>query len=357
MRVLFISGREPAYMRNSVILKGLKSNGVEVIECTSPSTSYKTRYYEVLKKFLQNSREDYDALFVGYFGQPLVPICRKFSKKPIIFDAFLSAYDTMCFDRKKHAPNSAMGKFYYWLDKHSCQLADAVLLDTNAHVQYFKETFGLNEDKFHRAFVGADPSIFYPREHPNRNNIFTVLYYTTYHPLHGVDNIIHAAKLLQDVTDLKFKIFGHGMEYEKIICLTQELAVKNIEFIGWIPYSEFYQRISSEIAQADVCLGGHFSNINKGKRVIAEKTFEFIAMRRPVIVGDNSANRELFKHKESAFFVRHADPKAIADGIVELKEDGRLRKSIADSGYTTFLECCTPEVIGAQIKEIIEGHL
>ena len=354
MRVLFISGREPAYMRNSVILKGLKSNGVEVIECTSPSTSYKTRYYEVLKKFLQNSREDYDALFVGYFGQPLVPICRKFSKKPIIFDAFLSAYDTMCFDRKKHAPNSAMGKFYYWLDQNSCQLADTVLLDTNAHIQYFTETFGLNENKFRRVFVGADPSIFYPREEPDSNNTFTVLYYTTYHPLHGVDTIIRAAKILQNIPNLKFKIFGHGMEYETIRRLTQELAVKNVEFIGWIPYSEFYQRISSEIAHADVCLGGHFSNIDKGKRVIAEKTFEFIAMGKPVIVGDNPANRELFKHKENAMFVRHADPQAIADAIVELKEDDTLRENLADNGYKTYLKYCTPKVIGNEIKGLIQ---
>jgi len=141
MRILFIAGREPAYMRNAVILDGLRKNGIEIIECTSSSSSYVVRYLNVLGKFILNRERGFDAIFVGYFGQPLVPVIRKLTNKPIIFDAFLSSYDTMCFDRRRFKPNSLGGRFFYWLDRYSCELADKVLLDTNAHVDYFVDLY------------------------------------------------------------------------------------------------------------------------------------------------------------------------------------------------------------------------
>ena len=164
MKVLFISGRESTYTRNSVILKGLKANGVEIIECTDSSKSYLLRYPKVILQFILKIRADFDIIFIGFLGQPLVPIIKKLSNKPIVFDAFLSTYDTMCYDRKKLKPNSIGGRFFYWLDKRSCELADKVLLDTNAHIDYFVNTFELEREKFQRIFVGADDSIFYPMD-------------------------------------------------------------------------------------------------------------------------------------------------------------------------------------------------
>lgn len=352
MRVLFISGREPAYMRNAVILKGLREAGVEVIECTSPAASYFHRFPYILKKFLLN-REDYDLIFVGYFGQPLVPICAKFSSKPLIFDAFLSAYDTMCFDRKKFTPNSTPGKFFYWLDKHSCELSNKVFLDTNAHIDYFVKTFGLDRNKFGRIFVGADDSVFYPRKCEKNDDIFRVFYYTTFHPLHGVEYIIKAAKKLEMHDDIMFRIIGGGMEYNKTESLVRELNIKNIEFISKMPYQEFYKNLPLEIANSDLCLGGPFSNIDKGKRVISEKTFEFIAMKKPVIVGDSFGNRELFENRKNSLMVEHANSDALANAILELKEDKDLRSHIADEGYRTFKDICTSSVIGKEIVNVV----
>lgn len=359
MQILFVSGREAMYMRNTVILKGLRENGIRIVECTSSSNFYLLRYPNVLKKFILSRKKDIDLIFVGYFGQPLVPIVEKLSNKPIILDAFLSTYDTMCFDRKKFGPNSYTGRLFYWMDKHSCELADGVLLDTHAHIDYFVKTFNLRKEKFHRVFLGCDDSIFYPRNIKNnkKNKRFTIFYYTTYHPLHGVEYIVRAAKELESYEDIGFRIFGKGMEYKKILKLTKKLGVKNIEFDDWIPYKEFYRKIPLEIAVADICLGGHFSNIGKAKRVIGEKTFEFIAMKKPVILGNNPANKELFEDRKNALLVEMANPDALADAILELKENNSLGEEIAEEGYRTFKEKCLPKVIGKNILKIIKGMM
>ncbi|MBW9221789.1 glycosyltransferase [Methanothermococcus sp. SCGC AD-155-C09] len=351
MKILYICGREPTYVRNSVILKGLKfQKDVELLEYTSNAKNYFKRYMSVFKKYLLNYNGNYDIMYVGFLGQPIVPVVRSLSNKPIVFDAFISVYDTLCYDRKVFKPNSIMGKLLYHLDRVSCNLSDITLLDTDAHITYFVDTFGLDKNKFKRVFVGADDSIFYPRDIDRDNDKFTVFYYGTYLPLQGIEFIIKSAKILENYNDIIFKIVGRGPEYKKIINLVKKLNIKNIEFIEWIPY----EKLPLEIARADICLGGHFSDIDKGKRVIAGKTFQFIAMKKPVIVGNNPANRELLTDRKNALFVEHANSEDLAEKILELKDNEKLKEEIAKGGYGVFKERCTPEVIGKELLNIMK---
>ncbi|MBU7015736.1 MAG: glycosyltransferase [Theionarchaea archaeon] len=345
MRVLFICGQKPTYVRNAVILKGLRQQGVDVVECCDLSSHYPVRYLRALFKYF--GKKDFDMIFVGFFGQPLVPLIRKMTGKPIIFDAFLSAYDTICFDRKWVPSTSGAGKFCYWLDKTSCQSADAVLLDTQAHIDYFVRTFSLDENKFHRVFVGADDSVFYPRE--AQSSQFMVFFYGTYRPLQGIEYIVKAAKELELNPDVTFHVVGTGPEHRKIVCLAQKLQCRNIQFIDWVDYD----MLPLDIAKAAVCLGGHFSESGKAHRTIAGKTFQFLAMRKPVVVSENPANRELLDDS-SAFFVEHASPTGIARAVLTLKENPELRLLLAEKGYDTFREKCTPSVVGTQIRTICE---
>lgn len=347
MIILFMLERN--YSRIAVMLEGLPQNNIKLIITTIHRTSYFLRYLDLLWKLISYRDKNFDLIFIGFFGQPLIPIVKKLTDKPIVIDTFMSTYDTLCFDRKRFNPNSLFGRFFYWLDKYSSELSDIVLLDTNEHIDYFVNTFNLDREKFQRIFVGADDSIFYPREALENSNKFKIFYYSTYLPLHGIEYIIIAAKKLETFEDIEFKIVGKGLESKKIMQLKQELDVRNIEFVDWIPYNE----LPLEIAKADVCLGGHFSDIDKAKRVISGKTFQFIAMRKPVIIGDNLASKELFENKKTALFVEHANANALANAILELKHDEVLRNKIADGGYKLFKEKCAPKIIGGEIEHIV----
>ncbi|MFQ5951155.1 MAG: glycosyltransferase [Candidatus Geothermarchaeales archaeon] len=352
-RVLFLAGREPTYTRNAVILGGLKQAGVDLIECTDSSSTYAARYTKVLLDFLSKRKESVDLIYVGFFGQPLLPIIRQFTNIPVIFDAFLSAYDTMCFDRRAVVPDRAVGKFLFWLDKTSCEMANKVLLDTRAHIDYFVSTFGLRKTSFERVFVGADDSLFYPREGQRRNSHFVVFYYATYKPLHGVETIVEAAKRLETHPEIRFRLVGTGQQYGPVRRLQRKLGVRNVEFIPWIPYAN----LPMQIAKADVCLGGHFSAVGKAQRVIPGKAFQFIAMRKPVILGDNVATKELFEDNRNALMVEMTDDEALAEAILNLKNDDLLRSQIAEEGYRTFRERCHQGVLGDQLKGIAERLL
>jgi glycosyltransferase involved in cell wall biosynthesis len=91
--------------------------------------------------------------------------------------------------------------------------------------------------------------------------------------------------------------------------------------------------------------------------VISTKTFQFIAMRRATIVGDNPATRELFTHGENAYAVAMGDPGALADAIRTLADRDALRDRIADGGYALYREQLSTAAIGGQLAGLIHDLL
>lgn len=349
--ILFICGAKESYVRNFLNLKALEKN-FNVIKITSSAKSYFIRLPSVIFRFLFSFKK-YDLVFVGFLGQPLMPFVKFFSRKPIIFDAFISLYDTLCFDRKLFKAGSILGRLAYWFDKKSCQWVNKIITDTNAHANYFSSTFNIDRDKFQTIYLGAEEDIFYPQNTERKEkykNKFIVFYYGSVLPLQGIDIILKTVKLLEYKNDIIFQLAGPiRKRYKNLI---EKLNLKNIEFLDWVPY----EKLSDRIVQADICLGGHFSDIDKAKRVISGKTFQFIAMKKPVIVGDNMANKELFIHKENIYMCKMANEKALAEAILELKNDEFLREKIAERGYQLYYKKCIPMQISKDLLNILKTY-
>ena len=72
---------------------------------------------------------------------------------------------------------------------------------------------------------------------------------------------------------------------------------------------------------ADLCLAGHFNaGVDKAKRTIPGKALIYSAMEKDMILGDNSATRELFNNDKRAFFVEMGNEYALAQGIMRQYE-------------------------------------
>jgi glycosyltransferase involved in cell wall biosynthesis len=337
-----------------MIIKALEGCGHDIVDCSDSAGTYLARFLHSMLKFLKTRKTGISLVMVGCLGHYFVPLARSLTHQPIIFDPFVSLYDTMCLDRKKYQPGSLPGQVLFLLDRLALRQADRILLDTDAHIDYFVQTFGLPREKFHRVLVGADESIFYPREKPPGDGIFRVFYYSSFLPLHGTKFVIEAANRLHDQRDIEFTVVGRGLEKDKTLTLARSLGVDNVRFIDWLPFEE----LPLEIARADVCLGGHFSNSDKSRRVIAGKTYQFLAMRKAVIVGDCGANRELFRDRHHVLMTRMGDADALAEAIMVLRKDRDLRDQIALRGYELYCERCTTAAIGKELENVmyeIEG--
>jgi glycosyltransferase involved in cell wall biosynthesis len=350
IRILFTTGREPEYPRNAVIRTALARN-FDVISTTDSTRNLPLRYLNVSAQLLRSTRTEYDLMFVGFLGQPLMLMTHWLTRKPILFDAFLSIYDTLCFDRRRFSPGSVPGKLAFWLDRASCSYADRVLLDTQVHADYFHNTFGVPANKLRSLFVGCDENIFYPRQ--NQSTTPMVLYYGTYLPLQGIDVIIRAAKFLEGRSNVHFRIIGTGFEAAHIHSLVRELDVRNITFLPPVPL----EALPAHIQEATICLGGHFGASAKAGRVIAGKTFQCIAMGKPTIVGDNIANHELLRHGHDAWFCRMNNPEALADAILHLIDDPELCLRLGNNAHQTFMEYASIQALSFQLQDIVGSML
>ncbi len=347
MRVLFVCGREPEYVRNQIILKALRQHA-EVTAITDSGKTYIIRHIRLLFKILFHHKR-YDIIFVGFYGYLLIFLMRLLTRRPIVFDAYLSTYNTLCHDRRVFSPDSFIGRMAFLMDRLACSLADVVVLDTRAHIDYFVKLYRLPAEKFRVLYLGYDEELFFPRPPPPESP-FKVFYYGSFLPLQGIEHIVRAAKLLEHEPDIVFQIVGGGMRFGEIRALAESLDCKNIGFLGWVPYHQ----LPDFIAQASVCLGGHFSDNAKAQNVIATKTYQFLGMARPTIVGDNPANAEIFKHGEHVYMCRIADPQSLVDAILTLRANRELREKIALGGYLHLAESYSIARIGTVLRDILQ---
>jgi len=321
MKLLFFGVYNPSYSRNRVLLRGLKAHGFEIIECRVSWGPF--WFIELLYTYIL-MWPSFDCMLVPFRGHPVMLVARLFTRKPIIFDVFTSDYEGYVFDRKKVAPGTWRARYYHWLDRTSCRNADVVLVDTQEHLEYFVEEFGVPRGKLRVVYVGTDTSIMRPMPEPEGH--FLVHFHGHFIPLQGARYIIEAAHLLRD-HDMNFQIVGRGQEYDACRALAERLEIKNITFIDDVPYEE----LPRLIARANVCLG-IFGGTVKAARVIPNKVYEVLACKRALITGDTPAARELLHHREHAIMVPVADAKVIADAILELKHNTELRERIAVKG-------------------------
>ncbi len=265
----------------------------------------------------------------------------------MLFDAFVSNYDTLAFDRGAFAADSLRGRLALALDRIPCALANGVLLDTQAHADYFVAQLGVDAAKVQALPVGCNEEIFRPTPQPIGEPTI-VLCYCTYLPLHGVETILHAAAYL-DGEKIRFRIVGDGPLRPAMEALAGRLRLRHTHFLPPLPAVE----IAEELRRAHICLGGHFGPSAKAQRTIPGKVYQMLAAQRPVIAADSPANRELLTHDVSAWLIPPQDPPALALAILKLHREPALRARIAAGGRSAYLGTASEAVIAEHIRTIV----
>jgi glycosyltransferase involved in cell wall biosynthesis len=356
IKVLYTGTYNRAYARNVVIRRGLKENGVDVVECwIDPAFSKIRQCKELISRLSEIKKDGINAIIAAEMNHRLIPIIWLFSrlkKIPLIFDPFVSQYDSMVFDRKKVKPRSLKALYYYCIDKISMRLAEVLLADTNEHRKYFQETFNIRKE-IRIVPVGADEKVFYPRsKNPGKDKDgfgkCRVLFWGTFIPLHGIQHIIGAAELLKEEKGIEFYLVGDGQTFKAMKNLCDELGLDNVHLLGFVQLGKLADLMDS----ADVCLG-IFGDTAKAKRVVPNKVWAALAMRKAVITGDSLAIRELSGIEQCVYLVPLADAGAIADAVAKLVNDVSLRRDLADKGFSLFKENLTCRQIGKKVKDVI----
>jgi glycosyltransferase involved in cell wall biosynthesis len=366
MDVMFLGGYDRAYPRNAVLRRGLSLAGAAVSEChIRPGYKFWLRYPRLTSAWLATGRRRQGPRFVVVpeFCQKDVPLARLLAaagSRRVIFDPLASRYETKFVDWGWRPTGSLAAWWNRAIDALSFRLSDLILADTAAHRDYYAGFFGLPGEKFVIVPVGFDDRVFSrdlaraglaARAAKPGEARFTVLFFGSFLPLHGVDFIVEAARgVWEKDKSVRFLMIGGGRTLPGVKARTAEHGLGNIDFEGWQGQAALARTVA---VRADICLG-IFGRTEKAARVVPHKIFQSMALGKAIITARTPAIEEFFDHRRDIYVCDNTRPESLAEAVLTLKHDEGLRQSIARTGYELAWEKFQPAALGAELKSILE---
>ena len=348
MKILYVGFNELYHTADKVYLNGLRSNGVEVVECFLPVRGVK-RYLSLLNCFLRH-RRSIGCLVVGYASPQAVVFLRLFTFKKIIYNAVSSEYERMVVSRGLAKPFSLKG-FYYWLlDFQASHCASLVMLESQHQVDYFRSLFKISAKKCLLAWTGVDERIFYFDDKVAKFSQFTVIFRGRLLPESGAEVVVQTAKKLEN-QGVTLIMVANGFWLKKIQALVDELKPVNLKLIT--------ERLSDDalrilMQQSHLSLG-QLSNHPRVQQTIPHKAYESLALKLPYLTGRNPAIMELLKEGETCLACNPADADDLAKKISWAKDHPTESAVIARRGYELYRSTLTAHALaGRLLKKIRE---
>lgn len=372
MKVCYFGTYRQEYSRNKIMIAALESAGNEVIFChqvlwhgiqdrvdttqggwKKPRFWFRvsTAYVKLIWRFVKI--RDFDILMVGYPGQFDVFLGKFFSrlrKKPLVWDVFMS----ICLVAKERGLDQKSRfsvNLIRTIESKALQLPDLLIQDTSDYVNWFHREYGISPNKFRLIPTGADDRIFKPMDTdlPVNHHCFTVLYYGTFIPNHGVMKIAEAMNLLRDREDILFEFIGDGPDKAVVKAYVEENDIKNAQFLDWMDQ----QQLLIRIARSDICLGA-FGDTPQSLMTVQNKIYECLAMGKPVITGESPAIKNTLPENVIVTCSRE-NPQDLAESILLLMNNPEIKLRLAENAAAYFTKHFNIASLGRQLNKHLEN--
>jgi glycosyltransferase involved in cell wall biosynthesis len=301
------------------------------------------RSLELLWRFARAPRGS--ALLVPEFRHKDVPLARLLAtvtQRGLIVDPLVSRWDTKVGDWGTTAAVSLQADHNRRIDRAALRFADLVLCDTAAHAAYYQRHARVQPWRCAVVPVGFDDALFQPLPEPSPAP-FRVAFYGSYLPLHGVETIIAAARLLRDA-NVRFLMAGGGQTFA--IASAARAEGLPVDLVPALPPLELVERLR----HAHVLLG-IFGRTAKAARVVPNKVYQGLALGRALVTADSPAIREFFVPGEHLWTVPAGDAPALAEAIRRLRDDVALRQRLGRDGARWVHHEFNPERIAARLLD------
>lgn len=288
--------------------------------------------YNIIKQLLKNVICKNDIYILLPFSKNQF-IKHFFKRNKIVNDFFISNYDTYVNDRKKISKYNPRAWWKFFQDWLNFKFSKYLIADTKKHFNYWEKLFGKFHGKYFILPVLADKNIYYPSINKNPNKTVEILFYGSFIPLHGIDIILNAFKIIENKKiKFKAKIIGNGQTYQIMKKLFNELSLKQVTMNGNFIDEKL---LANEIRTTDIVLG-IFGNSTKALSVIPNKVYQALACKKPIITMKSDAIDEFF-NKEDIVQCENT-PNELAKELILLIKNQKIREQISTNGYNHFIE-------------------
>jgi glycosyltransferase involved in cell wall biosynthesis len=127
---------------------------------------------------------------------------------------------------------------------------------------------------------------------------------------------VEAARLLQDVSDIRFLFVGEGPVKAEVMALAQQYDLDNLQFHPEVPR----ERMPAFLSAADVALVP-LRRLELFRGALPSKMFDAWAAGCPTLVSIEGEARSVLEEAGAGRYVTPEDPKSMARAIQSLAQD------------------------------------
>lgn len=345
----------------------LNTDGIDVIYVKNEYSNYMPAYKKVLSflSFIRSAlrivkkEKDFDLVFatstpltVGYIAMRL----KKKKKWPYVFEVrdLWPEFPIQIGAIK----NKVVIKFLRGLEKRIYDNSEFVIA-LSPGMQEGVVAAGTPIEKTAMIPNMSKPDNFYPHaprpeiveEFGLDLNCFNVVHFGSMGKANGLEYIIEAAKVLQEkgIIDVSFWFMGQGATEPIIRRLSEMYGLNNVKFLGFHKMS-----IVSEIVNCASASITTFRNLPILATNSPNKLFDSLSAGKPIIVNSAGWTKTMVEEGDCGFYVDPDNPSALADKIIEVKDDKRLLRRWGENARRLSIEKYDKAVLSAQVADVLE---
>jgi len=165
-------------------------------------------------------------------------------------------------------------------------------------------------------------------------------------PEKGVNVLLGAIPaVLEKKPNTKFVIAGEGWHRKELERIAQELGLNNkVLFTGYLPEEDFLAYLNV----ADILV------VPSTYEPFGIVALEGMATKTPVVVSDVGGLSEIIDHHWTGYKVPPDNSHAIAEALIKLLDDEKLRQKIVKNAYEKLIHVFDWEIIADQTIEIYQ---
>jgi glycosyltransferase involved in cell wall biosynthesis len=249
---------------------------------------------------------------------------------------------------------SPFAKFAELLAKFSYKISKAITPISPGYIKVICGKYSVNPSKVYVIRAGVDVNKFKACNSANKcEKTFKVLYSGAFSVAYDFNQVLLAARLLENVKDVEFILQGGGELAPYLKARVKELKLGNVKIVDKILSRDEVAKLLSE---ADVLILP-LRDFGRPYLGISSKLYEYQAVGKPIICCADGQPAEYVKETSSGIVVKPGDHEALVKAILYMKSNPGIARGFGENGREYVEENLSLKRIGHEMIRLLNRIL